>query len=295
LFLQVIFGLCLLFIDTFFDVGDGFHSFLHQMNAFTRTNIFEHHSNDTICVPGGGFSGFWFTLGRFHSLEHPQQKNYLDTPPSSHMQAKNPSNGKDLTTHSFQATNTLYECFSAGCLVVVATALDRSFEEVLGLAQNSQLLWQQGKLSRYDIVEHFVDGLLNNTCNINLETCNYSGNGDRDALSRIKIVTSSLNLRDPRYGLFTYHSRSPLDIHQLKEMLLQTTWIPYATGNVFRLIDRKKGDYHIDGAFSATAHPRCSRKMGLPLSVEFIMSSLNPAIERSHAVHFYNLGLNANR
>ncbi|KAL3929237.1 MAG: hypothetical protein SGARI_004809, partial [Bacillariaceae sp.] len=50
---------------------------------------------------------------------------------------------------------------------------------------------------------------------------------------------------------------SPTDEESLKQMLLQTTWIPMAVGSSFT------HDGHLDGAFSTLQHPSCKRHVGL--------------------------------
>eukprot|EP00571_Detonula_confervacea_P000069 CAMPEP_0172326338 /NCGR_PEP_ID=MMETSP1058-20130122/56221_1 /TAXON_ID=83371 /ORGANISM="Detonula confervacea, Strain CCMP 353" /LENGTH=202 /DNA_ID=CAMNT_0013043095 /DNA_START=10 /DNA_END=615 /DNA_ORIENTATION=- len=84
-------------------------------------------------IPGAGFSGFFYTLGRLQAFLH------------------SPHNA----THE-------YYCFSAGCLALIASLLNLQIDDVLELAHSSRNQWNTGEISRYDVVEHFVDGLLQN-------------------------------------------------------------------------------------------------------------------------------------
>jgi len=48
----------------------------------------------------------------------------------------------------------------------------------------------------------------------------------------------------------------------------------------------------MDGAFSVLSHPKCRAKVVLPLRADLLLNGLSPNLERSKALHFYNLGLN---
>lgn len=86
--------------------------------------------NDCIYVSGGGFSGFWFSLGRLHSI--PKQ----------------------------EMTKQRFACYSAGCLGVVSVYTNRTMPDLYAMASGLQRDWKEGSLHRYHIVQHFVDNLL---------------------------------------------------------------------------------------------------------------------------------------
>jgi hypothetical protein len=83
---------------------------------------------DSIYVPGGGFSGFWFTMGRLQSIPNPDTKSFY--------------------------------CYSAGCLGVVAALSNYTVGELSDSAFGVQRKWQAGDLDRYHVVDEFVKGLL---------------------------------------------------------------------------------------------------------------------------------------
>jgi len=83
---------------------------------------------ESIYVPGGGFSGFWFTIGRLQSIPNPEQKKFY--------------------------------CFSAGCLGVVATLSNYTVEEMSEMAFHVQQQWKDGHVDRYGVVSLFLNGLL---------------------------------------------------------------------------------------------------------------------------------------
>ena len=82
----------------------------------------------SVYVPGAGFSGFWYTLGRLRSIPDPSKHNYY--------------------------------CYSAGCLGVVATLNGLDMPDVYHAAVSMQTQWKNGQISRYDVVPGFVDYLL---------------------------------------------------------------------------------------------------------------------------------------
>eukprot|EP00536_Pseudo-nitzschia_multiseries_P015313 jgi/Psemu1/41966/gm1.41966_g len=194
---------------------------------------------------GGGFSGFWFSLGRLQSLDHPQNERFV--------------------------------CYSAGCLGVVsvlrnhfdsnsnnnsnsnsnsnnntgaaaaASSKHYQYEQLYEYARSIQTGWQSGAINRYRVVETFVDGILDSLetldessteafleiirTNLYIVTTvfhddNDNDNGDpghHEASSSSSSSWSSSSLI-PRATL-----QQPHDMPSLKRMLLQTTWIPLAT------------------------------------------------------------------
>jgi len=240
---------------------------------------------DCIYVPGGGFSGFWFSMGRLQSLDHPQNERFV--------------------------------CYSAGCLGVVSI-LRNHFENKTGASNNNQYerlyeyarsiqtAWQAGTINRYRVVEVFVDGILEKLDestsaafletirrNVHIVTTAFGENdteqSDHEKSSFQWLSSSSLI---PRATL-----QQPLDIPSLKRMLLQTTWIPLATGSSWT----HRG--HMDGAFSIFQHPRCRKTVGLTLSAfgstnrtsTMPVPSLYESFERSATLWTNTLNININK
>ena len=171
--------------------------------------------SDCIYVPGAGFSGFWFTLGRLQSVTDPTTQRYY--------------------------------CFSAGCLGAVTALSNITLEMVLDVALNIQRQWKEGTLSRFQVVEQFVDRLLSKPTlpwldGDELSGTNHTGTsihhdrpverhewvGMRDPylLSRLNIITTTFPERQGGWlGGVDVSIRTPSSIEELKEMLLQTTWM----------------------------------------------------------------------
>ncbi len=216
----------------------------------TKIGDAESGSEDCIYVPGGGFSGFWFSLGRLQSIEHPHNETFV--------------------------------CYSAGCLGVVATLLHHGsllqngtvdsnmnndhYHDLYEMARSIQVEWQSGERHRYRVVEAFIDGLLKKLEDLD---------DDSRALffdtiiSKLNVMTTAFeedksisNTDNPQFFLpqsilpRAIVSR-PSDISSLKRLLLQSAWIPLATGSSWT----HKG--HMDGSFSMAQHPKCSRTVGL--------------------------------
>jgi len=268
-----------------------------------RPSIHFDDNNDSIYVPGVGFSGFWFSLGRLKSIPDPATKHFV--------------------------------CFSAGCLGSVAVLNGFSVDEMSCMAQSAQLAWKKGQIGRYQVVSDFVDGLVYRnfpvrdgvgggnvlSClnELNLVQENTDKNGTTNLgrnpklLSRLHILTTTTSLKTAQ--------RSPTTLQELRDMLIQTTWMyvryslllcdsnlmrellivshiscsssffshknnsPMATGNGFSL------DGHMDGGFSLLEHPKCTKSVLLPLDLGLMMNSLNVEMGIDEAYRLWNYGL----
>jgi hypothetical protein len=198
---------------------------------------------DSVYVPGGGFSGFWFTLGRLRSIPDPETKNFY--------------------------------CYSAGCLGVVATLSNYTMEDMYGIAYDIQNRWKQGSVAHFNVVETFLDDLLFG------DRSNSSVFVREDVLARLNIITT---VKSNWFGLNAV-VRKPESLEHLHEMLLQTTWIPYATGGDLWLKD------HMDGAFTVAQHPKCEHSVGLSSNLDLVANIVNVNLGRDKVEKFYNAGL----
>eukprot|EP00923_Selenidium_pygospionis_P056534 GHVN01098664.1.p1 GENE.GHVN01098664.1~~GHVN01098664.1.p1 ORF type:complete len:353 (+),score=33.50 GHVN01098664.1:217-1275(+) len=282
--IQIIFRVVLPTIDTFIELGDGVSS--HILRIYGLAGIGSHGEN-IVCCPGAGFPGFWFSLGRLHALN----RNRLLS--SSSYTTSSPSSTSSKPTYGFDPLNTTlsYECFSAGCLGVVATLLQKSAEQVLDLALSTQTLWGRGELQRFEVVEHFVDGLLDlrGGDSKTLSGSNNHKDLTSDLLNRIRVITTTRRWGDGR-SMLKHVSRVAGDKRELKELLIQTTWIPYVTGDGLWRQNEASEEYHMDGGFSSASHPRCKRKLGLPLRADLFLNALSPDLDGWKAQELYEMG-----
>jgi hypothetical protein len=232
---------------------------------------------DSVCVDGGGFSGFWFTLGRLHSISDPLNKQYY--------------------------------CYSAGCLGVVAALSNYTKDEMLHMALDKQNRWKVGTLDRHDIVSAFLDDLIHGTerSDSNQTTSHSQGarvsatattSGSRSGsskllervqqdprfLSSLNIITSQRRVEGVVPGMHA-SIRTPTTVQELREMLLQTTWIPFAVGKSLFYKN------HMDGAFTLAQHPACARRVGLALDLDLLMNAVNVNLAGIKAVKFWMAGL----
>lgn len=205
-------------------------------------------SNDNIFVPGGGFSGFWFTLGRLQSINDSASKTYF--------------------------------CYSSGCLGVVATLQNRTMNEMSDIAFSVQDSWKTGNISTHEVVTDFVEKLLDPSQSYVLE--------DPSVLSRLKIITTIPNARAGLKPCI----RSPENVSRLREMLIQTAWIPLATSDSLWHLDSVSGEAHMDGAFSMFQHPKIEHHLRLPFSSPGIyLNALNVNLRRDKVEKYWNDGL----
>ncbi len=258
-----------------------------------------------IYIPGAGFSGFFYTLGRLQALHN-----------SSHRNASTP--------------NYHYYCFSAGCLALLTSLMQAPVGFAVELAHSSRNRWIMGEIGRYDVVQHFVDGLFlfsdedkyasldgkpNATmaeekaeCHSNqgheIETTQLFelkrvGLDIRKYFPRINVITSTW---DAKY-LISQRIQKPISVKHFKELLIQTTWIPFVTGSSFW---KRGGDvYHSDGAFAGLLHsfyPSLSKQehlfhprkyhhaLLLPWNLDLLSNGLNILLGYDQAIYYWEEG-----
>jgi hypothetical protein len=263
--------------------------FLEPLSSSVGTSkIVPKDSTIDVYIPGAGFSGFFYTLGRLHALHSSPHHN----------------------SSAFQ-----YYCFSAGCLALLTSLMQVPVNSAVELAHFSRNRWITGEIGRYDVVEHFVDNLFlfgmedskyvsldakgNTTiyrvgaeCHSNQEsvvesaqfTSNRVGTDIRHYLPRINVITSTWDARH----FISHRIQKPLSAEHFKELLIQTTWIPFVTGSSFWKTEG--GVYHNDGAFAGLlqsfnpslskrekfCHPRqYHHSLLLPWSFDLLTNGLN--------------------
>jgi hypothetical protein len=168
-------------------------------------------SENSVYIPGAGFSGFFYTLGRLSSLSNETRKTGIESPYE-------------------------YYCFSSGCLALVAHLLGRNVDSALELAHESRNQFISGNIGPYSIVGKFVDGLLFGDAEADAaahlhydgsDQCSTNHNASNAIhqlyghLSRINVITTSWN----EANIPSQSIRSPSNVDQLRQMLIQTTWM----------------------------------------------------------------------
>jgi len=73
-------------------------------------------------------------------------------------------------------------------------------------------------------------------------------------LSKINIITTTWSNKKNNNIIISQSIRSPSSLLNLKEMLLQTTYIPFVTGPTLGKFDASSETYHNDGAFASLLH-----------------------------------------
>ncbi|KAL3789406.1 hypothetical protein HJC23_001954 [Cyclotella cryptica] len=321
------------FSVTFLESPLMIHSFISIDDSSANNNKAINFRSRLMYIPGAGFSGFFYTLGRLHSLH------------------------KNNNMSTLKQYDDEYYCFSAGCLALVATLMEVPLHSAIEMALSSRGRWRRGEIGRFDIVEDYVDRLLlfdiekvmfnrdsgrlhsqmttNETSRIiecgqcyhnyttvltnqvqipfsrdnatNSNNQHFSQKIHRE-LSKIKIITTTWSSKNNINAIISQSTRSPSTLFQLKEMLLQTTHIPFVTGPTLGRFDASSGAYHNDGAFVSLLYGWKSvlRKttntnqstdtsrtysLKLPWDAELIFHGLNMALSREKAVYFWNRGL----
>ncbi len=184
----------------------------------------------SVYVPGAGFSGFFYTLGRLQA---------------------------STASHEYDESSYEYYCFSAGCLALVTSMMQIPVERALELAHTARDRWIIGDFGRYDVVAYFVDELIfsedsQNPVLINVLDCedyfvheyNSFGETQTSAADFCCLQNTSAKLQPSNHKLlhklrqiniittewttslsYSSNVQKPASIDQLKELLIRTTWM----------------------------------------------------------------------
>ena len=258
--------------------------FFFQLNILTpATHV--HVKPNSVYLPGAGFSGFWYTIGRLEAMiqKNQEAEEEVMKPPCQ------------------------YYCFSAGCLSAVSMLSPHSTEQIYQEAVRIQNQWKEGTLHQYNVVGQFVDFLLYDDNNV--KDHNITGNSSRQqalssatttvddssiaaatplrdphVLSTLHIITTKKKTKPHSFGI-EMEIRSPTNVEELHEMLLQTTWIPFVTGNGLWRNGR------MDGGLTYLGHPTCDVSATLPLhNLDLLWNSLNVNLGASDVEQFWQSG-----
>jgi len=182
---------------------------------------------------GAGFGGFYYILGFLHGLDEGAGSSENDN---------------------------IYYCYSSGCLAAVLAPLN--VHDIWDAAVTAQQEWLTGKLSRYDIVEHFLHSL-----------------DLQEAPENIRIL-----LTDKQFGVRIEQATNVTDLVQ---RLVETTAIPLITTPWPENIESAV----IDGGFSRWLHPECAETVHVPTTFATTVHTFNIALDKETAYELYDRGL----
>jgi len=235
----------------------------------------EEHHPPSIYIPGAGFSGFFYTLGRLQVLADMNSSLSYD-----------------------------YYCFSAGCLALMTHMLEVPKHSVIEMAYSSRNRYISGEISRYDVVENFVNGLLDKDAAMQTNTSipyNERIRRLQDVLPRINVITSTW---DKYSFIISQRQEKPTSVNHLKRMLLETTYIPLITGDSLGILDEDQNfRYHNDGAFAGLLQSllvttelfdpsKYRHSLLLPWRFDILINGLNLfALDHAKAIHYWEEGM----
>jgi len=260
-------------------VGNFFSMYLEPISTFCKecVNVVhnEEHHPPSIYIPGAGFSGFFYTLGRLQALADMNSSLSYD-----------------------------YYCFSAGCLALMTHILDFPIHPIIEIAHSSRNRYLSGEISRYDVVENFVNQLLDEDAAMQTNTSiPYNERIQRlqDVLPRINVITSTW---DKYSFIISQRQDKPTSVKYLKRMLLETTYIPLITGDSLGILDEDQNfRYHNDGAFAGLLQSllvttelfdpsKYRHSLLLPWRFDILINGLNLfALDHAKAIHYWEDGM----
>ena len=235
------------------------------MITWTISHLLFHLHPGRILI-GAGFAGFWYHLGMFQQQEYETQ-GIVDL------------------------ENNNYYCYSSGCLSLVLAYLNTTVDDVFQTCHGIQHGWRNGTLSRYEMVNVFLDQLVTGRDFDRLQ----------EFLPRLHILVTSSN-----HGAEIGVARTR---EELVNLLVQTTWIPFVTGQGWleepetvrrnhgmtdrQCSSRSSRNKYLDGGFSRVLHPSCQHAVHVPLNWNTIVHTLNPSFGRETAFHLWDIGRSA--
>lgn len=209
-------------------------------------------------------------------------------------------------------------------------AMNHTLDDAVNIAGNIQQLWLNGQISRFDIVDRFLDDILQS----------YDDHHDNENSN----TSSALFLHSNLKVLVTSKGRG-LEIIQatnrqeLKDILKKTTWIPFVTGDgVMRSsssdeeviettslihpsttlnytqtniqnfdleeqqqllketltnnnnIVHEDDDFYLDGGFSRMLHPICEHNLHVPNTLINLLYTLHPGMQRHQINSMFEAG-----
>ena len=214
------------------------HCGLDGSSCFLTFSVHTH----THTHSGGGFSGFYYHLGFLHGLLDDQQEN----------------NSTDTTS--------TYYCYSSGCLGLVLAPYN--IHDIWDAAVTAQREWLAGRLSRYDVVVHFLHALdLQHTPD------------------HVRILVT-----DQPNGV---RVEQPANVTHLVQLLVQTTAIPWITMPLWPSSSSSNNleSVVLDGGFSRWLHPECSETVHVPTTLATTLHTFNMALDQTTAWSLYDRGL----
>lgn len=194
---------------------------------------------------------------------------------------------------SLHTTNHLYYplpfLYLAG---VVLAAMNVSLSDALSLSFGIQQSWLAGNMTRFEMVDHFLEGTL----------------GDEEYAERMESFLPNLNVLVTSKGKGV-EVVQPASRNELVLALKQTTWIPFVTGEgVLRPNDDDNSyttgdcpaneedmdydEFYLDGGFSRVLHPACEFDLWVPNTWINMLYTLNPAMTSSQVETMWTEGRN---
>jgi len=150
--------------------------------------------------------------------------------------------------------------------------MNTSADAVFDVTFDIQSRWLNGTLSRYEMVNDFLEQLVPRGEFSTLEPF----------LPRLNIIVTTAS-----DGALTENAA---DYDTLVDLLVRTTWIPMVTG---KGILREGREMYLDGGFSRTIHPPCDSTVRVPITWSTFVNTLNPGFGLETALQLFQMGREA--
>ena len=179
-------------------------------------------------------------------------------------------------------------------------------------AYGIQQSWLAGNMSRFEIVEEFLQNLFEESDQISSASTYYNDDVNEQQCNG----TSHTRIEDflPKLNILVTSRGNGVEIVQprtrseLVDALKQTTWIPFVTGegvmrpdfnnnnNTFDIDPDEKEveEFYLDGGFSRMLHPTCAYDLRVPNTWINMMYTLHPGMSQGQVNELWESGRNFN-
>jgi len=279
-------------------------------------NAYNTEIPNSLYVPGGGFSGFWYLLGQLQSLhesehacprtvaltcEHGEGQTMNQTFSGLNRPVKTEASGIRNDTNAMHCSDhdhddpPSYVCFSSACLAVIAANQGWSLDRTYNVTKLIQDRWHSGEITTADVLPTFIDSLLADLDPyqplpewmqkrfIILTTTSSAGQRPKNDKKKNSWWHSSLS-HWRSLGTAGPVLNVPTDYDSLRQQLIQTSWIPGITG------DEMWFDGHMDGGFTTFVHPECSKSVYPGWDWSLYRYAFDPSFTQSEVLRLVQAG-----
>lgn len=159
--------------------------------------------------------------------------------------------------------------------------MNTTVDTVYDTCSSIQTAWINGNISRYDMVDLFLDELV-----------------PEESLNEQRLLSflPNVNVIVTTVGGEAVVIEQADSREKLVDLMTKTTFIPLFTGRgmYFKSLSPRDGQFEeqlcLDGGFSRVLHPSCDHTVRVPLTWSTMLNTLNPRLSRASVFDLWEMG-----